>query len=174
MQRSRPTTPTPPTQPTGTLPQPPQTTWTPTIMSMAQYAPLNNDTPAQAANNTQNHTTTIHIDAGPSGNLNTTQLTAKGRVNGKIIQCLADTGSTRTLVDESILRPGARVYQTSCTAATANGAPIQVTGEANCLIEFGRQSEALVRAIVARRLTAKCILGSDYLATNEETRPGRY
>jgi hypothetical protein len=96
----------------------------------------------------------------------------KGRVNGKIIQCLADTGSTRTLVDESILRPGARVYQTSCTAATANGAPIQVTGEANCLIEFGKQSEAVVRAIVARWLTAKCILGSDYLAANEETKPG--
>ena len=41
----------PTAQPTGTLPQSPQTTWTPTIMSMAPYAPSNNDMPAQAANN---------------------------------------------------------------------------------------------------------------------------
>jgi hypothetical protein len=55
---------------------------------------------------TTNHTVKNHIRVNDTlqhenATPRTIQLTAKGRINGRIVTCLADTGSKRTLVDES-------------------------------------------------------------------------
>ena len=92
------------------------------------------------------------------------------KLNGKLVDCLIDTGSSRSFVNTNIFSSTEVNQLKLCTetAVTASGQPLPIRGETTCDIDFGSTTQPL-DVLAVDNLSEPFILGLDFLFTNEST-----
>jgi len=93
------------------------------------------------------------------------------RIDYQPTRFIVDTGTSKTIIAERVLTPASikQIEPIAYNVVTANGEPIQIVGQKQCLIHHGKTA-TLINALIAKNLTDDCLLGMDFLMKSPATR----
>ena len=91
-------------------------------------------------------------------------LTFEARVSGTITRCLLDTGSTISILHQSLFDSftGVKLFKTSTQARTASKDPLPLSGRVTLKFELGGVTH-MVPFYVSEAIDTPCLLGLDFL-----------
>ena len=91
-------------------------------------------------------------------------LTFEARVSGTITRCLLDTGSTISILHQSLFDSftGVKLFKTSTQARTASKDPLPLSGRVTLKFELGGVTH-MVPFYVSEVIDTPCLLGLDFL-----------